>query len=92
MMPVEIQNLHCGCSHRVHRHRQLAYTDESRTSLSSGPCCVVGCGCEGLFSQPYPSQETVSWAQESSPFENQIIQAKLSTLLVKETENATATI
>ena len=85
--PVEIQNLHCGCSHCVHRHRQLAYTDESRTSLTSGLCCVTGCDCEGLFSQPYPSHERPLWIQESSSFENQTIRAKLSTLLVKEAES-----
>ena len=80
-MIVEIQNLHCGCSHRVHQHTQLTYTDSSRTALSSGSCCVEGCDCKGLFSQPYLLSERVLWTQESAPFEDQTIQARLAALV-----------
>jgi hypothetical protein len=85
VIPVEIQNFHCGCSHRLHRHIGLAFTDKARTEITSGPCAVIGCLCEGVFSQPYPLDEVVPWTtaenENTDKFRMQIFTANMQALL-----------
>lgn len=85
MSVVEIQNLHCGCGHRVHQHRGLSFTSSVGDTLQSGPCAVQGCGCRNLFSQPYPPNETISWSQDNSPFNEQVLRRRFSVMMEDST-------